>query len=193
MSYDLTVVEVYELQTGADAIQQNIPLFHQSGITGLNYPYPAGAPALETGKQYAWRIAVKNNDAVVAVTETWLFRLPDKAAAQEPVRSMQPFAKLKKDGLSGYTIARDELKFEYVNETGDKTWRATVTDVTVAVVKEVALPLDSVPLKRGQNLVRVPLAKLEGFVDKHLYLLEIGNSRGEVWRLKFEYRKTEGE
>jgi hypothetical protein len=80
-----------------------------------------------------------------------------------------------------------------MNEAGDRAWNIKVTDITAARAKQVVLPLDSIPLRRGQNLVTVPLHGLDEFVNKHLYLLEISNSRNETWRLKFEYRKTEGE
>ncbi len=188
IQYELELTEMYSGQTEADAVQQNIPLLIQSGISSTSYPYTAGAPQLETGKKYAWRILAKNNDAIVGRSEAWWFTL------KEPGKGIiysndQPFVKLKKGDQLSYAIAENELKFEYVNETSDTVWNVKVFDISAANRREITLPLDSTRLQTGVNLVRLPAERMESFTDKHIYLLQLRNSREELWQLKFEYRK----
>jgi hypothetical protein len=191
MSYDLEVVDVFPNQTETDAIQQNIPLLRQAGISATTFPYPAGAPGLEINKKYAWRILVKTNQAVVARSEVWWFTLKDMVRKDSAAQIELPYAKLKKDNQLSYTIAQNDLKFEYLNETSDIIWNAKVFDISTAKKREVSVSFDSIRLKRGQNQVRIPLLQLDALIDKHLYLLQVENSRGEIWRLKFEYRRKE--
>jgi hypothetical protein len=193
MSYDLELVDVYPNQTETDAIQQNIPLFIQSGISTTTFPYPASAPALEADKKYAWRILVKTNEAVVARSEVWWFTLKNMAKTDSAAQLELPYAKLRKDNQLSYTIAQNDLKFEYLNETSDTIWNAKIFDISKAKRQEVYITFDSIKLKRGQNQVRIPFSKLDAFGNKRLYLLQVENSRNEIWRLKFEYRRKEEE
>src|SRR5882757_5980990 len=73
--YDWELVEVQSMQTGPEAIQQNIPVLYRSNIQGTSFPYPMSAPALDSTKIYAWRIVAKNNGTPVATSEVWNFSL----------------------------------------------------------------------------------------------------------------------
>jgi len=191
LNYDLELTEVYSYQTETDAVQQNIPLFRQSYISSVSFPYPAGAVSLEVDKKYAWRILAKNGDAVVGRSETWVFTVKDHVRKDSLIRTESPFAKLSKGGQPSYTLARNNLKFEYLNDTRDTSWNLRITDISDARHREVQLAMDSVKLVRGQNLVTVPLSTSGAFTNKHIYLLEVRNSRNELWQLKFEFRREE--
>lgn len=188
LSYDLELTEMYPGQTEADAVQQNIPLFIQPGVTNTSYPYPGGASGLEPGKKYAWRIVAKNNDAVVGRSEAWWFTLK-QPPGNKSFQNDQPFAKLKKGDQLSYAIAYNDLKFEYVNETADTTWNIKVFDLSSAGRKDMNISMDSVSLKTGINSVSIPADRMEQFTEKHIYLLQVRNSRDELWQLKFEYRR----
>ena len=190
MTYDLQVAEILPGQTENDAIQQNIPLFNQSGITSTSYPYPAGAPSLELEKRYAWRVSVRNAQNIVAQTDTWWFtiRNPNKIINSSTITA---FLKLKKSQDQAYGLALNELKFEYLNETGDSVWEVQLSDISKERKLVGEFSMDSIPLRFGQNLVRLGTNQLEFLEDKHMYLLELRNSRREIYRLKFEYRRKE--
>ncbi|MET0637783.1 MAG: hypothetical protein ABWZ25_17265 [Chitinophagaceae bacterium] len=188
--YEIEVVEILPGQTESDAIQQNIPIFSVSSLATPFYPYPASAPSLEYGKNYAWRVTVKNGISPVSLSEVWAFTPKQFNERDSTISMVAPFAKLRKDDLMAYGIALGNLRFDYFNETADTVWNLKVLDITQAKNSVINLPMDSIPLKRGQNLITISLEPL-GFVDKHIYLLEIANSRNEVWRLRFEYRKNE--
>src|SRR5205823_11230375 len=95
---------------------------------------------------------------------------------------------LKKDPDGSYALFSGDIKFDYLNETTDSVWTINVYDVSENNRK--VLPMDSIPLKPGENLVKYPAEKaMKLFSDKHFYQLEVSNSRGELWRLRFEFLK----
>lgn len=191
LKYDLDLVEVFLNQSPADAIQQNLPVFHQQGIAGTTLLYPVNAPMLELNKQYAWRIIAKSNEALVGQSETWMFSIGEFSSGDSLGSIELPFAKLKKDDRGGYAIFVNELKFDYLNENADPIWNLVVYDLSTTEKKQVSLTMDSIVLKPGQNLVKYDVSNNSDFIDKHLYLLEIINSRKESWRLRFEFRKPQ--
>lgn len=191
MTYELEIVEMLPGQTESDAIQQNIPFYTVSNLISPVHPYPGGAPELEMDKKYAWRVSVKNSNSVIAVTETWWFNYKIYGSRDRSSQNGLPFSKLRRDNQPSFALALNDLKFDYVNETEDSVWNIRVVDISTAQSHEVDLPMDSIPLQRGQNFISISLGDLPGYVDKHLYLLEVANSRNEVWRLKFEYLKKD--
>ncbi|MGZ8525390.1 MAG: hypothetical protein ACXWV1_13240, partial [Chitinophagaceae bacterium] len=191
LKYDLDLVEVFPNQSPSDAMQQNLPLFHQQSVAATTLLYPFNAPPLELNKQYAWRVIAKSNEMQVGQSETWVFSTNDFARVDNILSFDLPFAKLKKDDGGGYAIFVNELRFDYLNDNADTTWNLTVYDLSATEKKQVELVMDSIKLKSGQNLVRYDLSNNNDFINKHIYLLEVNNSRKETWRLRFEYRKQD--
>ena len=190
LQYDLYLVQVDPGQVAADAIQSNIPVLYQQDITGTSLLYPASAPALEPGVQYAWEVVAKNNETPVSSSEAWIFTLKDFGRDSIHLTEL-PFTRLQKNNESGYSICAGRLKFAYINETADTAWNVTMYDISSTNALPVSFELDSVRLKTGLNLVQMDLTGNRSFMDKHIYLLELHNSRNEVWRMKFEYLKPD--
>jgi hypothetical protein len=190
LSYDLQLVEMGTNQSAADAVEQNVPIFQQSNISPTALLYPISATNLEFEKNYAWRIVAKNNGTAVGTSETWQFYLKHFGSLQNPSINEQAFVELKKDPETAYAVFSNEIKISYSNETSDSVWNVRVYDLS-ADRSETTLPLDTVVMKKGQNVVRYDAKENSFFVDKHLYQLEVTNSRNETWRLRFEFRKPE--
>lgn len=190
LKYDLNIVQVNAGQTATDAIQLNIPLLFQQDLSATSMVYPMYAPALQTGVQYAWQVKAKNNGTPVSSSETWVFTLGGLSPGSISPGEL-PFTRLMKNGESGYSICWGKLKFAYINETADTSWSITMYDISSPVKKELPFSLDSVFLHKGLNLVQYDLADNPSFIDMHIYLLELRNSRNEVWRMKFEYLKPQ--
>lgn len=190
LRYDLDLVEVYPSQSPSDAVQQNLPVFRQQGIPENTIRYPVSAQLLKINKQYAWRITATSNHLPVAQSEAWVFLINESEKVEHNKNPDLPFAKLKKNE-TGYAIYINEIRFDYLNENADSTWNLKMYDLTTPEKKEISLLMDSIPLKPGQNMVKYDVSDNRNFVHKHLYLLEIINSRNESWSLKFEYRNTE--
>jgi hypothetical protein len=191
LKYDLDLVELFPNQSPADAIQQNPALFHQQGIPAANLLYPTNAPVLELSKLYAWRVIAKSNEVPVGQSETWVFSVKEFNRVDNPLQPEMAFAKLEREDGGGYAIFSNELKFDYLNENSDSAWNLSVYDLSTSDKRKVELVMDSIKLKPGQNLVTCKVSANSDFIDKHLYLLEIINSRKESWRLRFEYRKPQ--
>jgi len=188
LQYDLYLVRIDSGQVAADAIQSNIPVLYQQDIQGTSLLYPASAPVLESGVQYAWQVIAKNNETPVSNSEAWVFTLKDFGPDSIGIGEL-PFTRLQKGNESGYSICAGKLKFAYINETADTAWNVTLFDISNTNALPVSFGLDSVHLKNGLNLVEMELTNNRSFMDKHIYLLELHNSRNEVWRMKFEYLK----
>ena len=189
LKYDLELVEVLSNQSQEDAIQKNPPLFQQMDVSGTTIRYPLSAPTLQLNKQYAWRVVAKSNESYFGKSETWVFTIKEFQIADSLIINSMPYGELKKEDQNSYAVFSEELKFDYLNETEDTTWNIAVYDLTSSNRKMILLNMDSIPLKAGQNLINYSTKNVPEFVDKHLYLLTVVNSRKESWRLRFEYRK----
>lgn len=190
LSYDLDLVEISPNQSAADAIEQNIPVYQSTNVSSTTLLYPLSAAALQYDKPYAWRIVAKNNGSVVGTSEAWQFSLKHFGSLQNIAVTEQPYVELKKNPETAYAIFINEIKFSYPNEASDSLWNIRVFDLS-SNRSEVTDLLDTVPLKKGQNLINYDATQNEFFSDKHFYHLEITSSRNEVWRMRFEYRKPE--
>jgi hypothetical protein len=191
LSYNIKLVEVYQGQSAADAMQKNPPLFTARNITSTNLLYAQSAPALEQKKQYAWQVTAVNNLTEIARSETWDFSLGTSGGGMlkpDPV-----YVRLKKEPEdAGYGIFYGNLRFAYFNETGDTTWNVKLTDISSGKPQAISMAaLDTLKMERGENLVNIPGSGISGLRDKHIYLMQLSNSRRETWQLKFEYRKED--
>jgi len=190
LKYDLRLVEVLSNQSAADAIKDNIPLYIKRNLTAANYLHTPNAPSLLSGKIYAWQVTATNNLSEIVKSEIWSFTTKQDPA-MEILQAQEPsFIKLKKAGAQdGFGVYSGNIRFDYYNETGDKTWNVQVEDLTSASHISFSLQLDSVQLKRGQNLVNYNASRDKRFIDKHKYVLKVINSGNEIWQLRFEYHK----
>jgi hypothetical protein len=78
LTYDVRVSEVLEGQTPLQALVANIPVFETTTF-GTNFEYPIGAPPLESGKLYAWRVQALDQNGYAASandgrSDVWTFR-----------------------------------------------------------------------------------------------------------------------
>ena len=186
--YDFNLVRVETLQTGPDAIQQNIPLETQSNLTVTNLQYPLSLPELDTAHLYAWQIVAKSGGSEVARSEVWTFRVR-KDVPGSPAISPVYYSRLRREDGAAYGVCRGSLYYEYLNETNDKTIPFRIYDLNNPGSRELMLDSALIDLHYGQNLRMLDLSGSGILVDRHLYLFELINSRREHWYLKFQYRK----
>lgn len=191
LRYDIDVVAINPGQSAADAIQQNIPLLHQAQLVQSYLLYPTSSPPLQVGKQYAWRVTATSNGAVVSRSEIWEFTIISENDVPKIKTNNLPYIKLVKDELPAYSLQVDYLKFDYLNEAADSTWNIRVYDLTSGSNDTIPLRADTIPLKYGQNLVNIDLTGQNSFTPQHFYLLELRNTRSEIWRMRFEFRRKE--
>lgn len=189
LRYDLVLVEVNGNQSAADAVQQNVPIYQGVNLSTNIMLYPLSATSLELNKEYAWRVTAKSGDAVVGSSESWQFHLKQFGTLTPTAPTAQPFVQLRKDPENAYAIFIGEIKFSYLNETVDSVWNVKLTDLSDPARATSNISMDTVQLKRGINLVKHNAGEDSFFTDRHVYQLEVRNSRNEVWRIRFEYRR----
>jgi hypothetical protein len=192
LRYDLKLVEVLPNQSAADAIQDNIPVYISRNLATSNFQYMQNAPALQPEKEYAWQVTAMNKLTEIAKSESWSFTTKQPAATPVLPKPDPVYIKLLKAGdRNGYAVYWGDLRFDYLNETTDTVWNINVEDLSGAQHVSFDLPMDNIKLGRGQNLVSYKAAGDNRFIDKHLYVLKVSNSRNEVWQVSFEYRKQD--
>jgi hypothetical protein len=187
--YDWVLVEVQPTQSGADAIQQNVPVYLQSNISFTSLQYPLNMPELDTGKVYAWRVTAKNNISPIANSEVWSFTIQRFANDTLHTANKGYYAQLRRAQDASYVISGSNLRFLYVHELNSGSVQVKVTDISRATQQEVSLDSSSLGVKYGTNYMNLDLGN-SGLADKHMYLLTIINDRNEHWFLKFEYRQS---
>ena len=188
--YDMTLVEVQSTQSNADAVQQNVPVLLQSNIAFTSLQYPLSMPQLDTGKLYAWRVTAKNGATPIANSEVWNFKLQQYGTDTIGGYGKGYYAALRRVPDASYSIATEKLRFLYTHELSDTTVQVTITDISNAKHKQVALDSPEQAVKYGSNYINVDIGNNSAIIDKHLYLLELVNSKNEHWFLKFEYRQS---
>lgn len=190
LQYDFRLVEINALQSSADAMQQNIPILFQHGILSNNLQYPITAPPLDSTRQYAWQVTANNNQNEIGKSEVWTFRLKNADSMISPPKPDAFYIKLGKES-EGNVVFFDKIRFSYFNETSDTVWQVSVQDVTTPVSEPFILPIDSIKLNTGENLIEYSVDKDARFINHHIYLLQVPNSRGELWKLRFEFIKQD--
>ncbi|TWF40335.1 hypothetical protein FHW36_10417 [Chitinophaga polysaccharea] len=187
LNYDLTLVEMKPSQSAAEAVQQNIPVYRSNYNKYLFANYPASAPRLDTGKQYAWTITVRNGAQLAGQTEVWTFRL--KGLPMKQAENESAYLQLKKElDASIVTSGGNTLHFNYRNEPGD----SVVTCEVLALDNNSVLVFkNTLAVRPGENLIRLPLGGKTHLEEGRHYLLRLTNSRREYWYLQFIYSKPE--
>ena len=190
LSYSLRLVEVAGTQTPADAIQQNMAIYAEPNVFQLSTPYPAGLPALDTGKIYAWQITANANGNFIAKSDVWAFRLARTGNNNaSSYATSAAFAKLQLDPGADYFLCGGLLKLYYDNYVNDSAVTLSIRDLnnyTTPVFEDTNYLL--IP---GQNFKQLDISNKQEFSDNHFYQIELINSRKERWIGKFLYKKQD--
>lgn len=183
LSYDFTIVELRNGQSAAEAIQQNIAVYHSGHLKDQFLNYPASAVALDTAKNYAWTVVAKNNNQFAAQTDIWTFKVKGVTPVQTIV-TQNAYVQLKKE-LDGSSITcSGVLQCGYSNEAGD----TTVTYEIIALnASHNVTKSGTLSVTRGMNSLTVGLKKA-GLTSGESYLFRLKNGRREYWQIKFIYQ-----
>lgn len=185
-TYTLKLVEVLQGQSSIDAIQQNIPILEQSNISQPMLQYPLTSIPLDTGKLYAWQIAVNSNNMPVTTSEVWSFRLK-APEVDHLISTSTSFVQLKRVNEIPFTVCSDYLNYQYTNETNDSLVSVTLTDITSRSLKIVISDDENESVLLGQNYKKMDLRPLK-LQTGHIYLFQLTDSKEEKWFAKFEYK-----
>lgn len=192
LQYDWILVEVQPTQSATDAIQQNIPVLTRQNIRYTSLQYPLSMPELDTSKLYAWRVTAKNNISPIANSETWTFRVKQYQA--DSIISNNPegfFARLHREEDAAFIICNGVLRFEYMHENTSSSASITIFDISNANRRTIPLDSSDHRVVYGQNFVQIDLRETNFMMNNHMYLLQLRNSKNEIWYLKFEFRRQD--
>lgn len=190
LSYNFKIVEILPGQSNNDAVQQNAPVYSLIGFFSPNVIYGPSLPSLQSDKQYAWQVTALNNSSEVSKSEIWSFKIKDTGDKAASGSNNSTFLKLSKIGTDeGRGVFQSKIRIAYINETADTVWNILVKDLSLQNSGFVIHPLQS--LQPGQNLMEYDASIDLRFIDGHEYLLQIPNSRNELWQIKFIYRKSD--
>jgi len=191
LTYQYTLVEVQPVQSGTEAIQQNVPIASEQNLDITDLQYPVSLPELDTGVLYAWQIVATNNATPVSKSEVYTFRV--KKLNPDPTSQVQRkyFTVLKTVNDESYFITDGVLRFAYFNEINDTSIHVVIHDLsTAASVRSQLQPRTSdLPVHYGLNYETFDLSEQNLLGLNHNYLLEFVNSRKDHFYLKFQYVK----
>lgn len=189
LSYDLDVVEILPAQSPGDAIVQNIPLLHLSNLQHTSVMHPPSLTGLDTAKQYAWRVKANNDGMAVANSETWVFRVASGVEQEKEPPPLTNYTRLSRGQDGAFATCKGVLLYEYIHPLNDTSVNLRLYDVTRPGNTPVPGITEAVPVRYGTNFLRLDLAGTGGLTTGHMYLMELVNTKGEKWYLKFQYSK----
>jgi hypothetical protein len=169
LHYDIVMTEISEGQTAAEAIQSNLPLYTEGNLIANSMSYPAGAPAFEKNKWYAWQIIAKDDKNYAAKSETWVFKtdsLPSELIPAEGYAEVKPYYAGKK------VYCSKVIRFSFVNPYEPQQLDFTIREV--ATKKEVAR-VPKIAMSKGLNQIAIELKEIRGLRRDREYCIEIHN------------------
>jgi hypothetical protein len=194
LNYSWSLVEVLPMQTPSDALTQNIPIFYHSGITSSNFQYPVSAPALDSTRLYAWRVAAKNNFTDVGVSESWTFRLKNTTPSSAlPLTTSTIYAELLKQESANYSMFNGIVRIKLVNTSNHKQLSMRLFDISSNARKEIRLDTTDVPLVYGENYINLDFSRNSNLQTGKMYQLECLAAGSDRYFVKFVFTKPEVE
>ena len=194
-TYTLTIVEMGSSHVTQDISQTSLnrpPFFQQENMLSNSILYPAQAPVLEPGKQYAWFVQSMNEGRVISVTEVQTFSVQEnqRKTAVQPPKEL-PFVDLKRKDDASIYPAKEAVRFKFPNRYGEVDFQLEVRasgGKVMEIRKEWLTDL-------GHGLYELELPLGGGFEPQTSYELHIYDKQQGFYRIKFRYllktRKTQ--
>jgi hypothetical protein len=182
--FRMTVAEIKDNQNPDEAISLNSPVMLKDYVNTHNLQYPYEAKPLMKGKKYAWNVTKIGNGTVLNRTETWEFKILGTETKQDGSYFM---LRKQLDG-SYYKPESNKLLFKF-----DEEYKAgLVSCIIYNDAREIiSVKANNRSEKReianykqlGLNQYEIDLEDYD--VSKGFYILEVKNSKNEVFVLKF--------
>lgn len=178
LSYDLTVVELLEGQSPAEAITNNTPLYTRSYLKMPYDNYASSFAPLEKGKAYAWQVTARNGMNYAASTEVWTFNLPADSSANA-LGNVVYLEMSSSKQRQGYGVSKEGMiyvKYHSFEKEHETVIRLVSTDgkLLQGITRKIAY---------GENFFRLKLDKK--FVPGQLYGVEIIDKNNTIYRASF--------
>jgi hypothetical protein len=184
--FRLVLVELLESQNAESGVSVNNPVFEKSYVSSHQVQHPFDLKELEQGKRYGWQIQKFSNGMIVQKSEAWEFVI----AKDNPV-SESMFAVMKKKIDGGfYTAVNNKVYFRFDEAYIINSSQCRIYDEKRKSYQPILYTLtetgEQIPVKEkqtGYNRFMINTAELE--LKKGYYMLEVKNTKGETFYLKF--------
>lgn len=180
MKFTLKVAEIYENQSPAEAILNNVPIIFQQNIKGYMAMYPAGSPDLKENKMYAWQVVANVNDRLT-LSEVWQFNIECEKQKQDT----GSFRELRAEDDGGYLLTGSQLRFAVYNAFIQGKLKYDIVDLSNP--KRSFKKLPELELQKGANNYIIDLNKIPGMISENEYLLKVVLPDGRKVSLRFKY------
>ena len=184
--YQLVLTEIKDKQHGIEALQYNLPLINQKGISANVMMYPAVARDLEKGKKYAWQVTAYKGTTVLNRSDVWTFSMKcaDTVAEIKPQLSYRDIEDLAK---GNFYMAQGRLSFVLVNSYAEQPLQYAISCLTDPKLRVKNLPVKT--LARGRNKVDIDLSENKAFKQDYSYMLTVVMPNGQLKNLRFVYKE----
>ena len=182
-SFRLTAVELREDQSAEAGLVVNPPLIVEENLLRHQLTWPPGAPKLEPGKRYAWKVEKRSAGRVINQTDAWEFVL----APPESPGGLH-FAALKRElDASFYEVQNEGLYFYFDEKYNQGQITCRIFDEKR---EEIHPDLKNVDREEQLNVVAGGHNQFELDLSTYslrsgFYYLEAENQKGETFHLRF--------
>jgi hypothetical protein len=181
LSYDVSVAEVMQGQSAAEAILYNTPVYTTARKKAPYENYPTGYSKLEAGKTYVWQVTARNGDNYAAATEAWTFSIAGDSAKKEVVSTSYISIGRNASESGVHYITRKELGIKYYSF--DKTHESVVRFLNAdkKLIQEVKQTIIY-----GDNYLNFKLNHL--YHKDQVYTIEITDQQKNVYTTSFSIK-----
>lgn len=179
LQYDYFLVEVREGQRAAEAVQENLPIYHTANWSNNMLAYGAAMPSLEKGKWYAWQVIARDGRQYAGKSETWVFSIRENAPAGTD-SSRISYSMLAGDGQSApyIHVATNQLYLKHVSRTGNYEGQIQIRDAQGKIVQQ-----EKQSIVYGDNYLRIKLKA--GITGGQVYTIELITPAGKKHKALF--------
>ncbi len=180
LNYQMILVEVGADQGAYQAIQENIPVYNISHLQDPVNLYPASAKPLDTGKLYAWRVLVLNQDQYIDQSEVWTFKLatPKATPVVVPGGNYISLRSARERAAGVQLLSSDTIGIRYYCFEKDHTDTLSFSSADGRLVKQV-----SQRIVYGENYLTYVLNS--AFQKGKIYRVQVADNRKNIYSASF--------
>jgi len=181
LSYDLSVAEILQGQSAAEAIMYNTPVYTSAHIKAPYENYPAAYSKLQAGKTYAWQVTARNGDNYAAATEAWTFSVAADSTKKNVVNTSFISIGRNVNESGTHTVTTGELGIKYYSF--DKTHESVVRFLNAdkKLIQEVKQTIIY-----GDNYLNFKLNHL--YHRNQVYFIEITDQQNNIYTTSFSIK-----
>jgi hypothetical protein len=178
LRYELSICEVNDRQSPAEALMYNTPVYSRFGTQVSFENYSKAYHTLMPGKTYAWQVVARDGVSFAAPTEIWTFSIASDTLKAS--LDSETFIVLQ-DSDRGYgitSVSGDRLNFKLYNTDSHLTTQAIITTSKGRIIDKV-----KVNLVYGNNYFS--LKKSQRFDPNETYTIKIMDKPNHSYQASF--------